>query len=64
MQEQIIPVAIRFGQAAHGKNQEEYDNIFLETSVKSIELLTEGLKVTFEGKVAPKPMYSIRCWSL
>jgi dihydrolipoamide dehydrogenase len=36
------------------KIKKDYDNIFLETSVSSIEPSADGLKVTFEGKAAPE----------
>ena len=36
------------------KIKKDYDNIFLDTCVKSIEPLSDGLKVTFEGKAAPE----------
>lgn len=53
MQEQIIPGCDKdLVRPLMTKIKKDYDNIFLETSVKSIEPLTEGLKVTFEGKVA------------
>jgi len=53
-----------FDQAAHAKIKKDYDNIFLDTSVKSIEPVTEGLKVTFEGKDAPEADVLIESWSL
>ena len=34
--------------------KKQYDNIWLQTRVKAIEPLTEGLKVSFEGKNAPE----------
>lgn len=34
--------------------KKQYDNIWLETKVASIEAQTDGLKVTFEGKNAPE----------
>lgn len=34
--------------------KKQYDNIWLETKVASIESQTDGLKVTFEGKNAPE----------
>lgn len=34
--------------------KKQYQNIWLETRVKSIEALDEGLKVSFEGKDAPE----------
>ncbi|MFA5921475.1 MAG: dihydrolipoyl dehydrogenase [Methylococcaceae bacterium] len=53
MQEQIIPGCDKdLVRPLMQKIKKDYDNIFLDTSVKSIEPLTEGLKVTFEGKVA------------
>ncbi|MFZ2171311.1 MAG: dihydrolipoyl dehydrogenase [Methylococcaceae bacterium] len=56
MQEQIIPGCDKdLVKPLMVKIKKDYDNIFLETSVKSIESLTEGLKVTFEGKAAPEP---------
>ena len=55
MQEQIIPGCDKdLVRPLMTKIKKDYDNIFLETSVKSIEPLTEGLKVTFEGKAAPE----------
>jgi dihydrolipoamide dehydrogenase len=38
----------------HNRIKKQYKNIWLETKVKSIEPLDEGLKVTFEGKNAPE----------
>jgi dihydrolipoamide dehydrogenase len=55
MQEQIIPGCdTDLVKPLMAKIKKEYDNIFLGTRVKSIEALTEGLKVTFEGKAAPE----------
>jgi dihydrolipoamide dehydrogenase len=55
MQEQIIPGCDKdLVRPLMAKIKKDYDNIFLETSVKNIEPLTEGLKVTFEGKTAPE----------
>ncbi len=55
MQEQIIPGCDKdLVRPLMAKIKKDYENIFLETSVKSIEPLTEGLKVTFEGKAAPE----------
>ena len=55
MQEQIIPGCDKdLVKPLMTKIKKDYDNIFLDTSVKSIEPLAEGLKVTFEGKAAPE----------
>jgi dihydrolipoamide dehydrogenase len=55
MQEQIIPGCDKdLVRPLMTKIKKDYDNIFLETSVKSIEPVTDGLKVTFEGKAAPE----------
>jgi dihydrolipoamide dehydrogenase len=55
MQEQIIPGCDKdLVKPLMTKIKKEYDNIFLETCVKGIEPLTEGLKVIFEGKSAPE----------
>ena len=55
MQDQIIPGCDKdLVKPLMTKIKKEYDNIFLDTSVKSIETLAEGLKVTFEGKAAPE----------
>jgi len=55
MQEQIIPGCDKdLIRPLMQKIKKDYDNIFLDTSVKSIEPVTEGLKVTFEGKDAPE----------
>jgi dihydrolipoamide dehydrogenase len=35
--------------------KKQYDNIWLETKVASIEAQVDGLKVSFEGKNAPEP---------
>lgn len=39
----------------HNRIKKQYKNIWLETKVKAIEPLPEGLKVTFEGDKAPEP---------
>jgi dihydrolipoamide dehydrogenase len=53
MQDQIIPGCDKdLVKPLMTKIKKEYENIFLDTSVKSIESLTEGLKVAFEGKAA------------
>lgn len=55
LQEQIIPGCDKdLVRPLMQKIKQDYDNIFLETRVKSIEPLAEGLKVTFEGKAAPE----------
>lgn len=55
MQEQIIPGCDKdLVRPLMTKIKKDYDNIFLETCVKSIEPLAEGLKVAFEGKTAPE----------
>ena len=55
MQEQIIPGCDKdLVRPLMTKIKKDYDNIFLDTCVKSIEPLSEGLKVTFEGKAAPE----------
>ena len=55
MQDQIIPGCDKdLVKPLMTKIKKEYENIFLDTSVKSIEPLAEGLKVTFEGKAAPE----------
>jgi len=55
MQDQIIPGCDKdLVKPLMAKIKKEYENIFLETNVKSIEPLAEGLKVTFEGKAAPE----------
>jgi dihydrolipoamide dehydrogenase len=55
MQDQIIPGCDKdLVRPLMTKIKKEYENIFLDTSVKSIEPLAEGLKVTFEGKAAPE----------
>jgi len=55
MQEQIIPGCDKdLVKPLMTKIKKDYDNIFLDTRVKGIEPLTEGLKVTFEGKIAPE----------
>ena len=55
MQEQIIPGCDKdLVRPLMTKIKKDYDNIFLDTCVKSIEAVTEGLKVTFEGKSAPE----------
>ena len=54
MQEQIIPGCDKdLVWPLMTKIKKDYDNIFMETRVKSIESLPEGLQVTFEGKSAP-----------
>ena len=55
MQGQIIPGCDKdLVRPLMTKIKKDYDNIFLDTCVKSIEAVTEGLKVTFEGKAAPE----------
>ena len=55
MQDQIIPGCDKdLVKPLMTKIKKEYDNIFLDTCVKSIEPATDGLKVTFEGKTAPE----------
>ncbi len=55
MQEQIIPGCDKdLVRPLMTKIKKDYENIFLNTCVKSIEAVTEGLKVTFEGKAAPE----------
>ena len=55
MQDQIIPGCDKdLVKPLMTKIKKEYENIFLDTSVKGIEPLAEGLKVTFEGKTAPE----------
>ena len=55
MQEQIIPGCDKdLVRPLMTKIKKDYDNIFLDTCVKSIEPVTEGLKVTFEGQSAPE----------
>ena len=54
MQEQIIPGCDKdLVRPLMTKIKKDYDNIFLETRVNSIEPLADGLKVTFNGKAAP-----------
>ena len=54
MQEQIIPGCDKdLVRPLMTKIKKDYDNIFLETRVNSIEPLADGLKVTFDGKTAP-----------
>lgn len=53
MQDQIIPGCDKdLVKPLMAKIKKEYENIFVDTSVKSIEALMEGLKVTYEGKSA------------
>jgi len=55
MQDQIIPGCDKdLVKPLMAKIKKEYENIFVDTSVKSIEALIEGLKVTYEGKSAPE----------
>jgi dihydrolipoamide dehydrogenase len=55
MQEQIIPGCDKdLVRPLMTKIKKDYENIFLKTSVRNIESLLEGLKVTFEGKSAPE----------
>ena len=55
MQEQIIPGCDKdLVRPLMTKIKKDYDNIFLETRVNSIEPLADGLKVTFDGKTAPE----------
>ena len=55
MQEQPIPGCDKdLVRPLMTKIKKDYDNIFLETSVSSIEPSADGLKVTFEGKAAPE----------
>ena len=55
MQDQIIPGCDKdLVKPLMTKIKKEYENIFVDTRVKGIEPLAEGLKVTFEGKTAPE----------
>ncbi|MCX7097140.1 MAG: dihydrolipoyl dehydrogenase [Methylococcales bacterium] len=55
MQEQIIPGCDKdLVRPLMQKIKGEYEAIYLETRVKSIEPLVSGLKVSFEGKSAPE----------
>jgi dihydrolipoamide dehydrogenase len=55
MQEQLIPGCDKdLVRPLMTKIKKEYDNIFLETRVNSIEPSADGLKVTFDGKSAPE----------
>lgn len=55
MQDQLIPGCDKdLVRPLMQRIKKQYDNIFLETQVKSIEALPEGLKVSFSGKDAPE----------
>jgi dihydrolipoamide dehydrogenase len=55
MQEQLIPGCDKdLVRPLLQRIKKQYDNIFLETRVKAIEPLAEGLKVAFEGASAPE----------
>ncbi|MGZ8157246.1 MAG: dihydrolipoyl dehydrogenase [Methylobacter sp.] len=55
MQDQIIPGCDKdMVRPLMQRIKKQYDNIFLETQVKTIEGLPEGLKVSFGGKNAPE----------
>ena len=46
----------------HRRIKKQYDNIWLETRVKSHRIDAEGLKVSFEGKNAPESELSMPYW--
>ncbi|MGZ4969947.1 MAG: dihydrolipoyl dehydrogenase [Methylobacter sp.] len=55
MQDQIIPGCDKdLVRPLMQRIKKQYDNIFLETQVKNIEALPEGLKVSFQGKDVPE----------
>jgi len=55
LMEQIIPGCDKdLVMPLHRRIKKQYDNIWLETKVQSIEPREEGLKVFFEGKNAPE----------
>lgn len=55
MQDQIIPGCDKdLVRPLLQKIKGEYANIFVETRVQSIEALSDGLKVCFDGKTAPE----------
>ncbi len=55
MMEQIIPGCDKdLVTPLHRRIKKQYDNIWLQTRVQSIEPVEEGLKVFFEGKNAPE----------
>ena len=55
MQDQIIPGCDKdLVRPLMQRIKKQYDNIFLETQVKAIEALPDGLKVSFSGKDAPE----------
>jgi len=55
MQDQLIPGCDKdLVRPLMQRIKKQYDNIFLETQVKNIEALPEGLKVSFNGKDAPE----------
>lgn len=55
MQDQIIPGCDKdLVRPLMQRIKKQYDNIFLETQIKNIEALPEGLKVSFSGKEAPE----------
>lgn len=55
MQDQIIPGCDKdLVRPLMQRIKKQYDNIFLETQVKSIEALPEGLKISFGGKDSPE----------
>jgi dihydrolipoamide dehydrogenase len=55
MQSQIIPGCDKdLVRPLMQRIKKQYDDIFLETQVKNIEALPEGLKVSFAGKNAPE----------
>ncbi|MGR9071760.1 MAG: dihydrolipoyl dehydrogenase [Gammaproteobacteria bacterium] len=56
LMDQIIPGCDKdLVKPLHRRIAKQYDNIWLETQVASIEPLKKGLKVAFEGKNAPEP---------
>ncbi len=55
MQEQLIPGCDKdLVRPLLQRIKKQYDNIFLDTRVKAIEPLAEGLRVAFEGASAPE----------
>lgn len=56
LMDQIIPGCDKdLVKPLHTRIKKQYKNIWLETKVRAIEPVQEGLKVTFEGKNAPEP---------
>ncbi|MGR9099106.1 MAG: dihydrolipoyl dehydrogenase [Gammaproteobacteria bacterium] len=56
LMDQIIPGCDKdLVKPLHRRIAKQYDNVWLETKVASIEPLKKGLKVAFEGKNAPEP---------